>query len=308
MRLLLLFLALLAPALSSAQQDRKEKRQSRIAPTHPNIAYGTHERHCLDLWIPKQSRDGRRFPLLIYFHGGGFVGGDKQSFDPTLYLDQGIACASVNYRFVDGESTLSPAPFEDSARAVQTLRHRADEWNLDPGRLALSGSSAGGVITLWLGYHDDLAIPESEDPIARQSTRVCCLIPINGPTNLIPDWIHSHIGGSELIHPSFRKLFGSVYSPPLTNKLRSQITSISPWEYVSEDDPPTYLVYSGRFDELPLPSTATTGKVIHHPYFGKALKEKLDTMGVENDFKFGIGLKNTPVFIDFLLNQFGIID
>lgn len=293
---------------SESGNDRKGKKRERIAPTHANVAYGQHERQRFDVWIPGESDDPRHFPVLVYFHGGGFVGGDKSQFDPTTYLEAGIACASVNYRFVDGVETITPVPFEDSTLALQTIRHMAHEWGIDPGRIALSGSSAGAVITLWLGYHDDLADSESENPIRQTSTRVNCLVPINGPTNLMPDWIVKNIGGSDMVHGSFPKLFGEPVAHPPGDSLRAKVMEISPWELVSADDPPTYLVYSGPLDETPLPVTATSGKVIHHPAFGKALKEKLDKFGVENDFRYGIDPRGTPNLAEYLMTQFGMLD
>lgn len=294
---------------SGEGDDRKGKKRVKVEPNHRDVAYGDHERHRFDLWIPeKANSDGLPFPLLVYFHGGGFVAGDKATFDPRAYLSEGIACASVNYRFVDGEETTSPVPFEDASRALQSIRHRAGEWNIDPGRVALSGGSAGAVITLWIGYHDDLADPDSDDPIARQSTRVTTLVPINGPTNLMPDWIIEHVGGSKQIHGSFAKLFGEPVTYPIPEGLRAKIAEASPWEYATADDPPTYLVYSGPLDETPLPETVTPGKSIHHPAFGRELKKKLDELGVENLFRHGFDPRGTPDIPDYLKSQFGMVE
>ena len=140
------------------------------------------------------------------------------------------------------------------------MRRRAAEWNLDPGRVAFSGGSAGAVITLWLGYRDDLADPDADDPVARESTRADCLVPINGPTNLMPDWIVENVGGGESVHGSYAMLFGEPAGLPVPDDMRDRIAEISPWEYVTPDDPPTLLVYSGALDETPLPETASAGR------------------------------------------------
>ncbi|MEM1442122.1 MAG: alpha/beta hydrolase [Verrucomicrobiota bacterium] len=293
----------------STATDRQARKRERTLPTFADVSYGEHERQKFDLWVPEPIKDDPRlFPILVYFHGGGFVSGDKSQFDPDTYLEAGIACASVNYRLVDGESTLSPIPFEDSTLALQTIRHRALEAKLDPGRIAVSGGSAGAVIALWLAYHDDLADPSAEDPIRQQSTRVTCAVPINGPTNLMPDWIVKNIGGSDHVHGSFPKLFGEPVTLPVSDSLREKVVSVSPWEFLTPDDPPTYLVYSGPLDEVPLPETATTGKVIHHPAFGKALKERLDEMGIENEFRYGFDPRGTPNISEYLMTKFGMLD
>ncbi len=295
-------------AYRNSKKDRKTRINTRPEPTHANVKYGPHERNIFDLWIPETDGKEEKFPILIFFHGGGFVGGDKSVFSPTKYLKAGIACASSNYRFVDGEKTLAPIPMLDGARVVQTIRHRADEWGIDKGRIALSGGSAGAVMSLWIAYHDDLKNPNSDDPVERESTRVTCLTPINGPTNLIPSWIRTNIGGAKYIHRSYAKMFGGPVDDTVSPAILALIKESSPWEYVSKDDPPTLLIYSGKLDNLPLPEDASTGLSIHHPYFGKALKEKLDELGVENDFKHGSDPRKNTSEIDFLKNHFSMVD
>ena len=89
-------------------------------------------------------------------------------------LDSGISVAAINYRY--STQAIAPAPFQDGARAVQFLRSKAKDWNLDPQRFAATGGSAGAGISLWLGFHNDLADPKSEDPVLRQSTRLACMV------------------------------------------------------------------------------------------------------------------------------------
>ena len=142
-----------------------------------HMASNTKQR--FDLW-PVEGAE-KPTPLAIYIHGGGFRGGDKRGVSAgaiAQYRKQGIAFASLNYRLSD----VGPYPMmmHDAARAVQTIRHRAKEWNLDPTRIACYGGSAGAGISLWLAFHDDLADPESEDPIARESTRILAAGTSNG--------------------------------------------------------------------------------------------------------------------------------
>ena len=100
----------------------------------------------------------------------------------TFLLDAckkaGITVAAVNYRY--STEAPYPAPFTDSARALQFLRLHAKEYNLDPAAVAATGSSAGADISLWLGFHTDLADPTSDDPVKRQSTRVSAVGAISG--------------------------------------------------------------------------------------------------------------------------------
>ena len=71
------------------------------------------------------------------------------------------------------------APLEDAARALQFVRSKAAEWNLDKPRIGATGGSAGACTSLWLAFHDDMADPTSKDPVARESTRLFCAA-VNG--------------------------------------------------------------------------------------------------------------------------------
>ena len=104
-------------------------------------------------------------------------------------LDAGISVAAVNYRFIAQamEQKVEPpvkACLRDAARALQTLRAKAKEWNLDPARVGATGGSAGACTSLWLALHDDLADPASADPVARQSSRLAAAAVSGAQTSL----------------------------------------------------------------------------------------------------------------------------
>jgi len=282
-------------------RGKEAKGASAPKPFRSDVRYGEHERNVYDLWLPEGGDDAESpLPLLVYFHGGGFVGGDKSTFDPRSYLREGFAVVSVNYRLVDGKTTVSPVPFHDSARVIQHLRHHAQDWNLDPARVVVSGGSAGAVISMWIGYHDDLADPEAEDPVARESTRVSSIAPINGPTQLDPVWILENLGGPPEVHSSFPKLFGAGVNDLEANpEVQALVREASPMEHVTPDDVPTLLLYKGGLGGIPLPPTASQGKVIHHAWFGKALKEKLDEAGVPNEFHPDLGKPLAPTVAEW---------
>ena len=169
---------------------------------------------------------------------------------------------------------------QDAARAVQFLRHNAKDFGINADKMALSGGSAGGaVITMWIAFHDDLADPDADNPVLRQSTRVSCIAPLNGPTNLDPAWIHENLGGPDRPHPCMSRFYGvddGDYHSPTVKKLAE---AVSPIHLATADDPPAFLIYGGRLDNIPLPEDAPHGVRIHHPYFGKVLKDKLDKLG-----------------------------
>jgi len=255
---------------------------ARPAPDIVNIRYGPYDRNVLDLWHarPKPGQAGP-VPLVVFFHGGGFRNGDKSSIPAWLVskcLDAGISVASANYRL--SPTAPFPAPMRDGARAIQFLRCQANDLGIDPGRIAASGNSAGAGIALWVGFHDDLADPGSDDPIARRSSRVACLGVDGAQTSYDPRFIKAKIGGRAHEHPALRSFYGIKSDAELDSPRTHQLyQEASPLSYVSADDPPAILFYAEP-DE-PLPADAAPGQGIHHPRFGAALKARLDPLGVE---------------------------
>lgn len=279
-----------------------EKRGPRVEPTHADVSYGDHIRHKFDLWLP-EGKSGP-VPVHVYFHGGGFVGGKKTDFDPRPYLNAGFAAVSGSYRLLDGVNTLGPVPMQDGARVIQAIRLNAAKWNIDPERISVSGTSAGAVIAMWIGYHDDLAKPNSEDPIARQSSRVKCIVSLNGPTNMNPTWVRANLGGPHEIHPSLPKMYGVIdgFDQP---EVRARIHASNPWDMVSANDPPTLMIYSRETEPMPLAATVGTSYLIHHPQFGIALKKKLDATGIANELHTGIQYRQgTTLIVNWLKTQF----
>jgi hypothetical protein len=152
--------------------------------------YGPHERNVFDLWLPKGLK---KSPLVIYIHGGGWVMGDKDDLrrhDRIIrkYNDAGIAVASINYRFLK-HAPLQTIMREDIGGFVQFMRANHRRFHIDRDKIAVFGVSAGGSASLWLATHDDLADPESEDPIRRESTRVLAAGHVNAQVSYdFHDW------------------------------------------------------------------------------------------------------------------------
>ncbi|HVX16084.1 MAG TPA: alpha/beta hydrolase [Pirellulales bacterium] len=282
----------LSTHLARAQQKENEKQKPKPAtnaqaePTYADVSYGPAARNVLDFY---QAAGDQPAPLLIYIHGGGFVAGDKrQGISPVMIqvLKQaGVHFAAINYRFVDGKEVLFPTPQLDGARAVQFLRSKAGAWKIDPKRLACFGGSAGAGISLWIGFHDDLADPDNADPVLRQSTRISAVGSIGGQPTYDPIKIRELIGGRAWEHPSIVKVYGlknideALHPTPAQQRLYDESSAIT---WLTKDDPPVFMVYNEA--DGPLPADAKPGQGIHHPNFGRMLKERMDELGIENVF------------------------
>ena len=251
-----------APAGKPAQALKR-------APTVANVAYGTHERQVLDFYKAESSKPT---PLLFFIHGGGWVSGDKAGVgELEACLKAGISVVSINYRYswqAQLAGVMPPVqwPLEDAARALQFVRSRALEWNIDKQRIGASGGSAGACSSLYLAFHDDMADPKSSDPIARESTRLWCAAVTGAQTSLDPkqlkEWTpNSRYGGHAFgfMDPNDRKTRDTRFAEFLEKResVLKWIKMYSPYELVTKDDPPVYLLYSstpaiGRSRKTPL--------------------------------------------------------
>jgi acetyl esterase/lipase len=279
-------------AKSGAKTAKVEAPQQ--PPTQANVRYGTHERQVLDFWKANSSRPA---PLVFNIHGGGWVNGDKARVGGLeRYLAAGISVVSINYRFVTHaiEAGVKPPvqwPLEDAARALQFVRSKAREWNLDPVRIGATGGSAGACTSLWLAFHPDLADPKSGDPIARQSTRLWCAAVTGAQTSLDPrqlkEWTpNSRYGGHAFgFMPDAKDIrtrdtqFAEFLAA--REQILPWIKKYSPIEHVTSDDPPVYLIYAA-----PPALGQDQNDPTHTANYGVKLQEKLREVGVANELVY----------------------
>jgi acetyl esterase/lipase len=180
----------------------------------------------------------------------------------------------------DGLVPPVKGPMVDCARALQFTRSKAKEWNLDKSKVALAGGSAGACTSLWIAFHDDLADPNSADPIARESTRVTCAAVSGAQTTLDPKQMREWTPNSKYGAHAFgivgdtkkkQSSFGAFFDA--REKIMPWIKEYSPYELVSRDDPPVGLFYSappnlGKDEKDPT----------HTANFGVKLKEHCDAI------------------------------
>lgn len=163
----------------------------------------------------------------------------------------------------------------DAARAIQFLRTKADDWNIDTKHIALTGGSAGACTSMWLLLHDDLADPDAKDPVLRESTRVCAAAVGGGQVSIDPKVIEPWLGPNVLKH---RMINMAVGEPTMEGALKNYdkhealYKEFSPYNHLDGNDPPLLMTYGNN---MKLPSESA-GHGIHHPVYGVKMKEKAD--------------------------------
>lgn len=243
-------------------------------PDVTNFPYGDHHRQRFDVWLA-DDHDGPR-PVVIHWHHGGFGFGDKNMLPGAMargFLDRGVTVISANYRFLYDSDW--PAPFDDAASLVQYVRANADRFNIDPDRIGLVGSSAGGLMALWIALHDDFANPEAADPLDRVSTRVSVVAAYEAqPTVRLADY--ERLGGEGILGDTevLRRYLGlpsDLAGDP--DRLAALQDMYSPDSHFSPDDPPVILEYAASTTYLS--RTQPLFRVLHEPALADRLIEQM---------------------------------
>ena len=269
------------------EQKVKTAPRYSVPPTFSNVPYGDHERQVLDFF--KANTNGPA-PLVVHIHGGGWINGDKVGMgDLKKYLDAGISVASINYRFVPQaqEAGIKPPvkwPLEDAARAVQFLRSKAGDWNIDKARIGATGGSAGACSSLWLAFHDDMAKPNNTDPVSRESTRLTAAAVNGAQTSLDPlqlrEWIpNMRYGGHAFGFSGVGRdsQFQQFYDH--RSEVLDWIKEYSPYSHAGPGDPPVFLNYPAQ-DKPPFKGEDQRDPT-HSAVLGLLLEEKLKAEGDE---------------------------
>ena len=244
--------------------------------------YGSHTRNNFDIWLAESDQPT---PLVIYIHGGGFVGGDKSKYyaseDLIRFLDARVSVAVINYRFMNEPPYGILGSMADSKRCLQYIRYHAKKYNIDKRKIACSGGSAGAGTSLWLAFSDDMADPENNDPVLRESTRLICAGAFaTQSTYDVYQW-DDIIGLPKDESPekllTIARAFG-LKTADLLNKPEAEITrqELDFKSKMNRNSSP-FFVFNKQKGGIP----TTQDELNHHPNHAKALKNKADEVGLE---------------------------
>ena len=150
-RVVCVLVLLCVPAVSQTSSDRWIDYAAVDYDIFPNITYAkaNNIELKLDLYLAKNRTNPT--PTLILFHGGGWVDGQKERNVLYLlpYLALGWSVFNVEYR--TGHQSPAPAAVEDCRCALRWINYHAKQYSLDPAKFVLTGTSAGGHLSLITG-------------------------------------------------------------------------------------------------------------------------------------------------------------
>ncbi|MES2459259.1 MAG: alpha/beta hydrolase [Armatimonadota bacterium] len=238
-----------------------------------DVVYGRAGGEELKLDLARPASGTGPFPVVVWYHGGGWQAGKKS--DSSGFIRRlaglGFVAASVEYRFAP--RFPFPAQIEDAKCAVRYLRSRAAELHLDPNRFASGGESAGGHLALLVGLTKPSDGLEGTGGHAEQSSRVQAVINYVGPTDFRLLKMSTPPPGVEEMFLSYYK--GKTGRQVMLDFLGSLdpnapvIPRVSPVTYVDAGDPPVLAFYGAKDPLVP-------------PVHGETLDKALKKAGVDS--------------------------
>jgi acetyl esterase/lipase len=211
---------------------------------HRDLEYipGGHARQKLDLYLQISATfvEPQR-PLIVWVHGGAWLGGSKVPCPALRFVNQGYAVASINYRL--SQHAIFPAQIEDCKAAIRWLRANAAQYHIDPNRIGVWGASAGGHLVALLATTG--GVKEFDvGPDAGVSSRVQVVCDFFGPTDFTKMSGFPSTMNHDAPDAPEAKLIGG---PVQENK--DKVQRANPITYVTKDDPP-FLIVHGDKDPL----------------------------------------------------------
>jgi acetyl esterase/lipase len=222
----------------------------------PNIVYLTANNYENKLDVYRPSGDDVR-PTLVYIHGGGWVGGSKETsaFYLLPFLQKGWAVVNVEYRLA--RVSLAPAAVEDCRCALRWVMQHAKEDHFDPSRMVVMGNSAGGHLALTTGMLPASAGLDRECP-GPEDLKVAAIVDWYGITDV-----------NDLLDGANLKTYAVTWLGSQTD--REEIARrVSPLSYVRAGLPPTIMIQGDADPTVPYSHSVR-------------LQKALDQSGVPNE-------------------------
>ncbi|KAK6029932.1 hydrolase, alpha/beta domain protein [Ostertagia ostertagi] len=212
----------------------------------------------MDLYLPPRSE--APVPVIINIHGGGWNHGTKESQTGFAnFFKKGMAVANVEYRLTD--AALAPAAIEDCRCALIYLVKNAKELNIDPERIVVMGSSAGGHLALLTGLLGNDSRFDKNCPGVK-NVKVAAIIDKFG----LADAQFAVDGGNDTKKDkSFIRWLGAGATDAKV------VASVSPITYVNKKNPPVFIVHGDADPRIPYQQSVT-------------LHEQLEKAGVAHEF------------------------
>jgi acetyl esterase/lipase len=194
-----------------------------------------------DIAVFLPSKKNATGEAVIICPGGGYhiLAYDWEGSDIARWLNShGIAAFVLKYRLPGSKSNVVPykSPLMDAQRAMRLVRHHANAWNVDAGKIGIMGFSAGGHLASTLSTHFDAGDPSNDDPVEQMSCRPDFSVLVYPVVSFTADFAHAG---------SHKTLLGEDADDELVRHFSNELQ-------VTEETPPAILIHSGDDKVVPV--------------------------------------------------------
>ena len=218
----------------------------------------------LDLYLPEKV--SKPLPIVVWIHGGGWRSGSKDGASARLgpLLSKGYAGASIGYR-LSGEA-IFPAAIADCKGAIRYLRANAEKLGVDPDRIGVWGSSAGGHLVSLLGTSGDERKWDQHRTHANVSARVQAVCNWFGPS----DFLRMNDFPGRIDHDAARSPESLFIGGPIQEN-KEKVAAANPITYATADDPPFLHMHGDNDQAVPF----NQSELLHAALKAKGVKTEL---------------------------------
>ena len=176
-------LGLLLGSPASAQKAPKGPVVPDDVVFESGVEYANPDDTHLQLNIARPKKLAASMPAVLCIHGGGFRGGNRQSYDSTCIklAQHGYVAFTASYRLAP--KFQYPAAVHDVKAAVRWIRANAAKYGIDPERIGVTGGSAGGHLAQFLAVTGDVKKFDGTGGNPEQSSKVACVVNYYGPSD-----------------------------------------------------------------------------------------------------------------------------
>jgi acetyl esterase/lipase len=247
----LFFLALAALLFAAESSEQKQSVLNACAKSGVEVrldqpyAENDNVKQMVDLYFPKNKGDEKPLPVVALIHGGGWVNGDRIGYSAQaiqIARTGHYAAVAVGYRLTT--EAHWPSQVYDCKAAIRWIRAHAKEYNLDPDKIAVWGSSAGGHLSSLLGTSG--GVEELEGHLGANghySSRVQCVVNLCGPEDFSQALMFDKENMPVWKDDAVSRLLGGT-----AQDKNSLAIAASPITHVSNDDPP-FITFHGTKDQ-----------------------------------------------------------
>ena len=196
----------------------------------------------MDIYLPNSIGP---YPVVIWIHGGGFESGDKSGngAKPAMEaLSRGYAVVSINYRL--SKDAKFPAQINDVKAAIRFLRANAKEYDLNPNKIAVWGSSAGRGLAALAGTSGNVKELQNDSlGYGNVSNQVQAVVDENGPINfgtLLPQ-LENDTGTNNSLNYNASKHMLKLLLGNDVSLVPYKVTKSNPETYIRPEDPPFFI-------------------------------------------------------------------